>query len=388
MNKNLTPILFAGFFAAVTSCNQTGSTGGENSANAIDSLFPAQGAFTTTVDNKQAGLFYLKNSKGSLAAITNYGARVVGLAVPGKDGNLVDVVLGYDSLSGYRKAGEGFFGATIGRYGNRIGNATFKLDNTDYHLDVNNGLNSLHGGAMGFHAQIWDATPIGDSSLQLSYTSPDMQGGYPGELKAVVTYTLTDENALHIEYKATTDKATPVNLTNHTYFNLNGEGSGTINDHVLMINADAITPVDTTLIPTGVIQPVDNTPFDFRNPTVIGSRLETADEQLKNGLGYDHNFVLRDSSSTPHLAATVYGPATGIFMEVITTEPGLQFYGGNFLKGDTNDGKHGHAYGHRTAFCLETQHFPDAPNKPSFASTILKPGESYTSSTTYKFSVK
>ena len=253
---------------------------------------------------------------------------------------------------------------------------------------MNDGPNSLHGGSKGFHAVIWDGKQLSDSAVEFSYTSPDMEMGYPGELKTVVTYSLTPDNALKIDYTATTNKATPVNLTNHAYFNLNGEGSSTINDHLLMINADAITPVDSTLIPTGVIKPVANTPFDFRKPTGIGSRVDSADEQLKNGKGYDHNFVLRDSSKSSHLAATVYGPQTGIFMEVYTTEPGIQFYGGNFLNGKDNDGKHGHAYGYRSALCLETQHFPDSPNKPSFPSTILNPGETYKTTTSYKFSVK
>lgn len=388
MNRNITATLSAFLLLVLSACNQTNSSSNEKDSTVVDSLFPAAASYKTVIDQKEVGLFYLKNSKGASAAITNYGARLVSLLVPGKDGKLVDVVLGYDSISGYRKKGEPYFGAIIGRYGNRIGKATFTLDGKAYHLDANDGANSLHGGSKGFHAQVWDAKQLSDSALQFSYTSPDMEGGYPGELKAVVTYTLTGDNELKIDYSATTDKATSVNLTNHAYFNLNGEGSGTINDHLLMINADAITPVDSTLIPTGAIQPVANTPFDFRTPTAIGARVDSADEQLKNGKGYDHNFVLKDSSKTSHLAATAYGPATGIFMEVYTTEPGLQFYGGNFLTGADKDGKHGKSYGYRTAFCLETQHFPDAPNKPNFASTILKPGTTYTTTTSYKFSVK
>jgi len=388
MNKLFLPFFGLALLAATSSCNTGSSNSANENSNNADSLFPSANAFKMTVNNKEAALFHLKNSNGVSAAITNYGARLVGLAVPDKNGKMVDVVLGYDSLSGYMKKGEPFFGAIIGRYGNRIGKAKFTLDGQEYKLDMNDGPNSLHGGAKGFHAVIWDGKQLSDSAIEFTYTSPDMEMGYPGELKTTVTYSLTSDNALKIDYSATTTKAGPVNLTNHAYFNLNGEGSSTINDNLLMINADAFTPVDSTLIPTGVLQPVANTPFDFTKPTVIGSRVDSADEQLKNGKGYDHNFVLRDSSKTSHLAATVYAPQTGIFMEVYTTEPGIQFYGGNFLNGKDNDGKHGHAYGYRSALCLETQHFPNSPNQASFPSTILKPGETYSTTTSYKFSVK
>lgn len=388
MNKILSILFVASLAVFTSSCNQSANKTAVVNETAADSIFPSKAAFTAMVDNKHAGLFFIKNGKGAAAAITNYGARIVGLAVPGKDGKLVDVVLGYDSLSGYMKKGEPFFGAIIGRYGNRIGKGKFTLDGTEYQLDINDGPNSLHGGSKGFHARMWDAKQLSDSSLEFTYTSPDKEMGYPGELKATVVYTLTSDNALNIDYSATSNKATPVNLTNHAYFNLNGEGSSTINDHLLMINADGFTPVDSTLIPTGVIAPVKNTPFDFTVPTAIGARVDSADVQLKNGKGYDHNFVLRDSSKAMKLAATVYGPQSGIFMEVYTNEPGIQFYGGNFLTGKDNDGKHGHAYGYRSAFCLETQHFPNSPNQASFPSTILKPGENYKTSTSYKFSVK
>ncbi|MES2648479.1 MAG: aldose epimerase family protein [Bacteroidota bacterium] len=389
MNKYFCSLATVALFASLVGCNNTpAGTSAETTAPVSDSLFPSPAAYKSTINGKETALYILKNSKGSMAAITNLGARLVGLAVPAKDGRLVDVVLGYDSVQTYMKKGEPYFGAIIGRYGNRIANAKFTLDNKEYKLDQNNGPNSLHGGATGFHARVWDAKQLNDSTLQLSYTSADMEEGYPGELKTTVTYTLSDDNALKIDYTANTTKATPVNLTNHAYFNLNGEGAATINDHELMINAAAFTPVDSTLIPTGVIQPVENTPFDFRNPTAIGARVDSIDQQLKNGKGYDHNFVLTDSSKSQKLAATVFGPATGIFMEVFTSEPGIQFYGGNFLTGKENDGKHGHSYGYRSALCLETQHFPDAPNQPNFPSTILKPGETYTTSTTYKFSVK
>ncbi len=388
MKKNVLYIFCVVLLGLLVSCNTASTTTGDNKTSVTDSIFPSPAAYKTTIGQKETALYFLKNSKGSMAAITNLGARLVGLAVPGKDGKLVDVVLGYDSVKTYQKKGEPFFGAIIGRYGNRIAKGKFTLENKEYQLDINDGVNTLHGGKTGFHARVWDAKQLSDSSLELSYTSADLEEGYPGELKTIVTYTLTGDDALKIDYSATTNKPTPVNLTNHAYFNLNGEGSATINDHLLMINAAAFTPVDSTLIPTGVIKAVANTPFDFRTPTAIGARVDSVDEQLKNGKGYDHNFVLMDSSKSQHLAATVYGPATGIFMEVFTSEPGLQFYGGNFLTGKDADGKHGHSYGYRSALCLETQHFPDAPNKPSFASTILQPGTTYSTSTTYKFSVK
>ncbi len=388
MNKIAFALAVMGLFVGLHSCNY--APGNEKKIFTInfDSVFPAASLFKKTIDQRETGLFYLENANGAAVAITNYGARIVGLLVPDRTGKMVDVVLGYDSIGSYQKNGEPFFGAIIGRYGNRIAKAKFTLDNKVYQLDANDGHNTLHGGKTGFHARVWDAKPINDSVIEFSYASKDMEEGYPGNLAVTVTYSLLADNALKIDYKASTDKATPVNLTNHAYFNLNGEGSSTINDHLLMINADAITPVDSTLIPTGVRQPVDNTPFDFRTPIAIGSRVDAADQQIKNGKGYDHNFILKDSSKTEHLAATVLGPKTGIFMEVFTTEPGIQFYGGNFLTGADHDGKDGKSYGHRSAFCLETQHFPDSPNQPSFPSTILKPGETYTSSTTYKFSVK
>jgi aldose 1-epimerase len=387
MKKNLALVFAVASYLFLYSC-QSPTQNNAAEEPVADSLFPSAAAYKATIDNMETGLYYIKNKNGATAAITNYGARVVGLAIPAKDGKLVDVVLGYDSVKTYQKEGEPYFGAIIGRFGNRIGKAKFTLDGKEYQLSANNGPNTLHGGPGGFHARMWNATQVSDSSLKFQYTSPDGEEGYPGALTCTVLYTLTSDNALHINYIASTDKTTVVNLTNHAYFNLNGEGSGSINDHLLMINADYYTPVDSTLIPTGVRAPVANTPFDFRKATAIGDRVDAADEQIKNGKGYDHNFVLNDSSKSEHLAATVYGPKTGIYMEVTTTEPGIQFYGGNFMTGETKDGKHGKAYGFREGFCLETQHFPDAPNQPTFPSTVLKPGETYTTSTTYKFSVK
>ncbi|MDB5144613.1 MAG: galactose-epimerase [Mucilaginibacter sp.] len=343
--------------------------------------------FEADVNGKPVKLYTLKNSKGASVAITNYGGKIVSLMVPDNKGTLTDVVLGYDSLKNYQKPKEPFFGAIIGRYGNRIAKGKFSLDGKAYQLDINDGVNTLHGGFKGFYAQVFDAKQADDKSLDLTYVSKDGEGGYPGTLTVKVMYTLTDDNALKIEYTATTDKTTIVNLTNHAYFNLNGAGNTTITNNVLKINADAITPVDTTLIPTGKLMPVKGTPFDFTSAKEIGKNINDTNEQLKNGKGYDHNFALNKHDATQSVA-TVSSPETGIVMDIYTEEPGLQFYSGNFLTGQSNDGKGGKAYPHRSAFCVETQHFPDAPNEPTFASTMLKPGATYHTSTTYKFSTK
>jgi aldose 1-epimerase len=340
-------------------------------------------AYATSIDSKAVQLYTLKNKQGASISITNYGGRIVSLMVPDKDNKLTDVVLGYNSIGSYRKEGEPFFGALIGRYGNRIGKGKFTLEGKAYQLQLNNGPNTLHGGTDGFFSKVWDAKQDGQK-LELTYVSKDGEAGYPGQLNVKVTYTLTEENALKIDYTATTDKTTIVNLTNHAYFNLSGEGHETILDHELMIAADAYTPVDSTLIPTGKLQPVKGTAFDFNSAKAIGKEIGNADEQLKFGLGYDHNFsLLKNDGKTP--VAIVKSPISGITMEVYTTEPGLQFYSGNFLTGKDKDGKGGKSYPHRSAFCLETQHFPDAPNHSNFASTVLKPGETYTTSTIYKF---
>ena len=379
-------------FLAFISCNnQTDSnqqadkdTTAEEKAVATTS---GDNPFSKNIGGKEVQLYFLKNKNEVKTAITNYGGRIVSLWVPDKNGTLTDVVLGYDSLSLYQEQDEPYFGAVIGRYGNRIGKGTFKLNDTTYKLDVNNGPNTLHGGRTGFHARVWDANQPNDQTLELTYVSKDGEEGYPGNLTVKVTYTLTDDNELKIDYQATTDKTTVTNLTNHTYFNLNGEGSGTINNHLMTIHANRFTPVDSTLIPTGKLQAVAGTPFDFRKPAVIGSRIEAQDEQLKNGKGYDHNFVLNSQGSSLHPAATVVGDKSGIVMDVQTTEPGIQFYGGNFLN-SREIGKGGKVYDFRTAFCLETQHFPDSPNKPAFPSTTLKPGDTLKSTTIYKFSVR
>lgn len=357
---------------------------------AVDSItipvakLPDSNNFKANIRGKQTRLFILKNKNNFQAAITNYGGRIVSLLAPDTNGKLVDVVLGYDVVKTYQKPKEPFFGALIGRYGNRIARGEFTLDEKAYQLDINDGVNTLHGGLSGFYSRVWDARQLSPQSLELSYLSKDGEGGYPGNLTVKVIYTLTNDNTVKIEYTATTDKTTIVNLTNHAYFNLSGAGSATITDHLLKIDADAFTPIDTTLIPTGKLQPVRGTPFDFTVAKAIGADINQQNEQLKNGKGYDHNFVLnKNDGSKP--VATVKSPKTGITMEVYTTEPGLQFYSGNFLTGKTNDGKGKAAYGYRSAFCLETQHFPDSPNEAAFPSTVLKPGETYHTVTTYKF---
>lgn len=345
-------------------------------------------AYQQVVKEKQVDLFLLSNKNNMTVYITNYGGRIVSLNVPDKTGNFVDVVLGYDSLQHYFTRKENYFGALIGRYGNRIAKGQFMLDGKKYQLAINNPPNSLHGGPSGFHNQVWDAKQIDKQNLQLSYTSKDMEEGYPGTLTVTVLYHLADDNGLEISYKATTDKKTVLNLTNHSYFNLNGAGSGTINGHLLTIPADKFTPVDSTLIPTGILANVAGTAFDFRKARAIGDSVNSVSEQIKNGKGYDHNFVLnRKTVSDMELAATVYTSVTGIKLEVFTQEPGLQFYGGNFLD-STILGKKDLHYSFRTAFCLETQHFPNSPNQASFASTELVPGKTYQTKTIYKFSVQ
>lgn len=345
--------------------------------------------FEDTIDGKSTGLYILKNKDGACAAITNYGGRLVSLVVPDKDGKPTDVVVGFKNVQEYVHSTEPYFGATIGRVGNRIAKGKFSLDGKTYTLFTNNGPNTLHGGKKGYQDVVWDAVQPSDSTLQLTYLSKDGEEGFPGNLDITVVYTLAKDNALKIDYHAATDKRTVVNLTNHAFFNLNGEGSGTINDHLLQINADRYTPVDSTLIPTGRLEPVEGTPFDFREPTSIGKRIDTVhNQQLKNGGGYDHNFVLNDSDpSSLHLAAEATGDQSGIVMKVYTTEPGLQFYGGNFMQAK-NAFKSGAKDSYRTAFCLETQHFPDAPNQKNFPSIALDPGQEYHTSTIYQFDVK
>ena len=343
--------------------------------------------FGKMADGKPIDLYTLTNSQGMRVAITNYGGVVVSIVVPDREGKPGDVVLGFDNLEGYL-AKQPYFGALIGRYANRIGNARFKLGGVEYKLPANDGSNSLHGGTQGFDKRVWTAHEIPGQhpALQLTYFSADGEEGYPGNLHVKVVYSLSEDNALRIEYTATTDKDTVVNLTNHSYFNLSGAGSGDVLKHEMMINADRFTPIDGTLIPTGELRKVDGTPFDFRKPTPFGARIDADNEQIKFGKGYDHNFVLNRTGPSLSLAARVTDPASGRVLEVLTTQPGIQLYTGNFLDGSIH-GKGGKAYPRRSAFCLETQHFPDSPNKPAFPSAELKPGETYRETTVYKFSV-
>lgn len=346
-------------------------------------LLPPPSAFESTVGGKPTALYLISNTDGMTAAITNYGARVVGLVVPDPQGNPVDVVTGPGSIIGYTEGPEYYLGATIGRVGNRIAGASFQLDGKTYPLYANNGPNSLHGGKKGFESAVWDAKQPDASTLVLTRRSPDGDEGFPGNLDVKVTYRITEAGGLQIAYEAQTDQRTPVNLTNHAYFNLNGEGAGLVNAHQLQIEASRFTPVDADLIPTGELRPVGETPFDFRELSVVGSRLHDADEQLEYGGGYDHNFAL-DSGREYALAAVAIGDQTGIRMEVHTDMPGIQFYGGNAIPSGLRL-KHGSQSDYRTAFCLETQFFPDAVNQPDFDSVILDPGKVFTSVTLYQF---
>jgi aldose 1-epimerase len=343
--------------------------------------------FGTTFQNKKVETYEIKNANGMKMKVTNFGARVTNLWVPDKDGNLVDVVLGFETLDEYLNSGEKYFGATIGRYGNRIANGKFTLDGEEYTLPINNNGQTLHGGPGGFDYVIWNVEKSGENGLIFTYTSPDGEEGFPGELKVKMIYTLTDENEFKVTYEAETDKATPVNLTHHSFFNLNGAGNGDVLDHTMQLNASKYTPVNEVLIPTGEIPTVKGTPFDFSEPTTIGARINQENEQLKFGGGYDHNWVLDKTGKALTQAAVVSSPQTGIEMEVWTTEPAIQFYSGNFLDGSVS-GKGGKVYELRSAFCLETQHYPDSPNHPNFPSTVLKPGEKYEQTCIYKFGTK
>jgi aldose 1-epimerase len=347
-------------------------------------------AFGTLANGSPVDVYTLTNANGLEARVTNYGAIILSLKVPDKAGALGDVVLGFNTVAEYEKDTP-YFGAIVGRYGNRIGGAAFTLDGKTYKLNNNDGVNTLHGGVKGFDKVVWTATPAASgAALQLVYNSPDGEEGYPGALTMTVTYTLTDDNALVVEYLARTDKPTPVNVTQHSYFNLAGEGVGTIDAHVLQMHADRYTPVAKGLIPTGELAPVEGTPFDFRTPTAIGARIESRHPQMVLGGGYDHNWVVNRAAGLAADAlspvATVTEPTSGRTLTVESTEPGVQFYTGNFLDGHLV-GKSGRPYVKRGAFCLETQHFPDSPNKPSFPTTIVRPGADYTSRTVFKFGV-
>ncbi|QXU43236.1 aldose epimerase family protein [Pedobacter sp. D749] len=350
---------------------------------AVVKLFPD--SFKKETDGKQTALYTLKNKNNAEAIFTNYGGRLVSLLVPDKDGRLVDVVVGFKSVGDYEKSTEPYFGATIGRYGNRIAKGKFTLEGKTYSLFTNNGQNTLHGGKKGYQYVVWDANQPNPNTLVLHYLSKDGDEKFPGNLDVKVTYTLTDDNELKMDYEAKTDKTTVVNLTNHAFFNLNGDGSGEILNHKVQIYADEYTPVDSTLIPTGKMDKVKGTPFDFTTATTIGARIHDKNEQLTFGKGYDHNYVLNKNKAMGMFhAATVKGDKSGIIMDIYTQEPGLQFYSGNFMQ-SKNTFKTGAKDDFRTAIAMETQHFPDSPNQPAFPSTVLKPGEVYKTSSIYKF---
>ncbi|MDR3250482.1 MAG: galactose mutarotase [Tannerella sp.] len=338
--------------------------------------------FVANVNGKKTGLYVLKNSNGMEACITNYGGRLVSLLAYDRTRALKDVVLGYGSIAEYL-ASDGNYGALIGRYGNRIKDGLFTLDDVVYQLAKNNNGNSLHGGPTGFHTRVWDAEQVDAQTLKLSYLSKDGEEGFPGNLNVTVTYTLTNDNAIDIQYEATTDKPTVVNLTNHSYFNISGNLGTQILDNYIYINADAFTAVDEALIPYALL-PVDSTPMDLRRPLLISEGINEEYEQLTLGKGYDHNWILNTKGDIKQLAAKVYNDKSGIVLDVYTNEPGIQFYSGNFM-GMTDNGKNGKIYLHRGALCLETQHYPDSPNHPAFPSTVLRPGEKYYSHCIYKF---
>lgn len=375
-------ILIMFFGIAYLSCTQKEPSVFTDVVDAI-----ASASFQKTLDGKQVDLYTLVGENGIGMKVTNYGARIVAICVPDANGNPVDVVLGYNNLDDYKSLREAYLGAAIGRYGNRIAQGKFTIDSIEYQLPQNNGENSLHGGPSGYHDKVWDATVIDRNKILFTYLSPDGDQNYPGNLEISMTYELTAENGLHIEYTATTDRATIVNLTNHSYFNLSGDGAETINDHVLTMKSDFITPVNEGLIPTGELMPVAGTAFDFNQPTVIGERIANDELQIKYGKGYDHNWVINKAEEGVEWIASLYSPVSKIQMDILTDQPGLQFYSGNFLTGK-EIGKAGKPYPFQSALCLETQHYPDSPNQPVFPSTTLLPGETYKHVCIYNFSVK
>lgn len=384
--KNLKPSLKL-IITSVLICSIYNSCIQSDADKPIIQHLPIKADFEEAIDGRSVHLYYLTNKQGMTAAITNFGGRLVGLWVPNKHDSLTDVVVGFNSINDYLHSTEKYFGALIGRFGNRINKGRFTLNGVEYQVPQNNGVNALHGGEKGLNDVVWNAQQVSENQLKLNYISKDMEEGFPGTLSIEVMYGLTANNELKIEYRATTDKQTVVNLTSHAFFNLNGEGSGTINNHQLQINASAYTPIDSTMIPTGEIASVDNTPFDFRKAKSIGEDIDKPVEQLNNGAGYDHNFVLNTDTTQIQLAAKVVGDKSGVVMEILSKEPGLQFYSGNFMKSE-NTFKSGAKDDYRTAICLETQHFPDSPNQPHFPSTELLPGDIYKSICIYRFSIE
>jgi aldose 1-epimerase len=381
----LTGGLMAGIGGLMTGCGERATEKEKPMPVALEAK-----SFGKAPAGEDVTLYALKNANGMEIAVMDYGAMLTSIKVPDAKGQIADVTLGFDSLDGYLGS-HPYMGATVGRYANRIAKGKFTLNGKEHTLATNNGPNALHGGLKGFDKKVWTAksidTPAGPA-VEMTYVSADGEEGYPGTLTATVTYGLTNDNEVRISYRATTDADTVLNLTNHSYFNLAGAGKGTILDHILTLQADRFTPVDGGLIPTGELKSVEGTPFDFRTPTAIGARIDqVSDEQIKLGGGYDHNFVVNGDPGTMRLAARVKEPVTGRVMEVLTDQPGVQFYTGNFLDGSVV-GKGGMKYEKRFGFCLETQHFPDSPNKPEFPSVVLKPGETYITNTVYKFSVE
>lgn len=363
-----------------------GCSAAKNNTETVSVSGLKQSNFQTVINGKKTSLFFLKNKNGMEVCLTNFGGRIVSVMVPDKEGKMRDVVLGFDSIQDYIKYPTDF-GASIGRYANRINKGKITIDGANYQLPQNNYGHCLHGGFKGFQYQVYDAKQINDQKIEFSYLSKDMEQGFPGNLNCEVTFALTDDNAIDIQYKANTDKTTIVNMTNHSYFNLDGDPSCSNTDYLLTINADSYTPVDSTFMTTGEILPVEGTDMDFRTSTAIGARInDYSFRQLKNGNGYDHNWVLNTKGDVAKKCASLKSPKTGIVLDVYTNEPGIQVYTGNFLDG-TLVGKNGIVYKQRAAVCLETQKYPDTPNKPEWPSAILKPGEKYFSHCIFKFSV-
>lgn len=386
MKKKIINLLFGAALLGTLACNsspQKREASVDSTAVELDSA-----SFTEVIEGKEAKLYTLKNSSGATAYLTNFGARLVGLWMPDKAGTLTDVVLGFDRASLYNNVDEPYFGPVVGPFGNRIAAGKFTLDGETFTLPTNNGPNTLHGGNKGVHFAHWEVKSANDKVVTFAYTLPDGQDGFPGPIHMEVTYSLSDNNELTLAYQATSDRKTVINLTSHAYFNLNGEGSGTILDHQLKLYADEYTPVDETLIPFGELAAVANTPFDFTTSKTIGADIEQESEQLEYGAGYDHNFVLNGTQVDGlNHAATVEGDLSGIVMDIYTQEPGIQFYSGNFMA-DRVILKSGAKDSFRTGFCLEPQHFPDSPNQPAFPSTTLNPGDTYATKSVYKFTRK
>lgn len=384
-NKVRNSVLIILIFTFFQSCNN----GGKNHSNVqiLEQMHLNKSNFEDTIQGKSTDLYIIKNSEGMSAAFTNYGGRLVSLLIPDKDGKLVDVVDGMGSIKDYQESTEPYFGATIGRYGNRIAKGEFTLNGATYHLSINNGPNTLHGGKDGFQYRVFDADQPDDSTIVFTLLSKDGDQGFPGNLNVKVTYSLTAKDGLKMVYDAETDKPTVINLTNHAFFNLNGEGSGTILNHSVWINANEYLPTDSTAIPFGKPESVQGTPFDFLTAETIGKRIGAENQQLKFGKGYDHNYVLNKADSGMTHAATVVGDKSGIQMDIYTDQPGLQFYSGNYMFGK-NTFKNGTKDEPRSAFAMETQHFPDSPNEPGYPSTELKPGERYHTESIYRFSVE